>query len=108
MHQSENIVRYIFRFFSKQSNSFFKKSALYSRPSLGRSWHPKTFGGRRDSKVKYLEKLQKDLNNNLPHLGYRLNSRGSKANCQHAPVHWLREITKAKLSQAKFGQVWES
>ena len=27
---------------------------------------------------------------------------GSKANSQQAPVHWTREITKAKLSQAKF------
>ena len=26
---------------------------------------------------------------------------GSKANSQQAPVHWLREITKAKLSSAK-------
>ena len=26
---------------------------------------------------------------------------GSKVNSQQAPVHWLREITKAKLSQAK-------
>ena len=26
---------------------------------------------------------------------------GSKANFQQAPVHWPREITKAKLSQAK-------
>ena len=26
---------------------------------------------------------------------------GSKANSQQAPVHWPREITKAKLSQAK-------
>ena len=52
---------------------------------------------------------------------------GSKANFQQAPVHWPREITKAKLSQAKsffihifllnngkrgrkgiFGQVWTS
>ena len=50
---------------------------------------------------------------------------GSKANFQQAPVHWPREITKAKLSQVKsffihislskqwekrrkgkFGQVW--
>ena len=23
-------------------------------------------------------------------------------------MHWLKEITKAKLSQAKFGQVWAS
>ena len=23
-------------------------------------------------------------------------------------MYWLREITKAKLSQAKFGQVWAS
>ena len=28
---------------------------------------------------------------------------GSKTNSQQAPVHWLREITKAK-----FGQVWTS
>ena len=49
------------------------------------------------------KKIQKDLNNNLPHLGYRLNSRGSKANSKQAPMHWLREITKAKLSQANFG-----
>ena len=52
---------------------------------------------------------------------------GSKANFQQVPVHWPREITKAKLSQAKsffihifllnngkrgrkgiFGQVWAS
>ena len=46
------------------------------------------------------------MNNNSPHLDYRLNSRGSKANSQQAPMHGLREITKAKLSQAKFGQVW--
>ena len=26
---------------------------------------------------------------------------GSKANFKQAPVHWPREITKAKLSQAK-------
>ena len=32
----------------------------------------------------------------------------SKANSQQALVHWLKEITKAKLSQAKFGQVWAS
>ena len=29
-----------------------------------------------------------------------------KANSQLAPVHWLREITKAKLSQAELSQVW--
>ena len=28
-----------------------------------------------------------------------------KANSQLAPVHWLREITKAKLSQAEPSQV---
>ena len=48
---------------------------------------------------------------------------GSKTNSQQAPVHRLREITKAKLRQAKpffihkneknrekdnFGQVWKS
>ena len=55
------------------------------------------------TKCELLEKLQKDLNNNSPPLGYRLNSRGSKANSQQAPMHWLREITKAKLSQARFG-----
>ena len=38
------------------------------------------------------------------------NLRGSRANSQQASVHWLREITKAKLSQAepslgKLGQV---
>ena len=51
---------------------------------------------------------------------------GSKVNSQQAPVHWLREITKAKVRQAKpffihknekigeernldnFGQVWAS
>jgi len=53
------------------------------------------------------------LNNNSPHLGYRIhskkgNSRDSKANSKQALVHWLKEITKAKLSQAKFGQVWTS
>ena len=32
------------------------------------------------------------------------NLRDSKANSQEAPVHWLREITKTKLSQA--GQSW--
>ena len=26
---------------------------------------------------------------------------GSKTNSQQAPVHWLREITKAKVRQAK-------
>ena len=29
------------------------------------------------------------------------NLMGSKANFQQAPVHWPKEITKAKLSQAK-------
>ena len=29
------------------------------------------------------------------------NSIGSKATSQQTPVHWLREITKAKLSKAK-------
>ena len=53
---------------------------------------------------------------------------GSKTNSQQAPEHWLREITKAKVRQAKpffipknekigekrnldnffFGQVWSS
>ena len=43
---------------------------------------------------------------------------GSKANSQQAPVHWLREITKAQLipfsfpgekgNLDKFGQVWAS
>ena len=43
---------------------------------------------------------------------------GSKTNSQQAPVHWLGEITKAKLSLAepsqvlpslgKSGQVWAS
>ena len=47
------------------------------------------------------KKFQKDLNNNLPHLGYSLNSIGSKATSQQTSVHWLREITKAKLSKAK-------
>ena len=34
------------------------------------------------------------------------NSRGSKANSQQALVHWLGEITKAKLSLAEPSQVW--
>ena len=29
------------------------------------------------------------------------NSRSSKANSLQAPMHWIREITKAKLSQAE-------
>ena len=29
----------------------------------------------------------------------------SKVISQQTPLHWLREITKAKLSQAKLGQV---
>ena len=36
------------------------------------------------------------------------NSRGSMANSQQVQVHSLWEITKAKMSQAKFGQVWAS
>ena len=45
------------------------------------------------------KKLQKDLNNNSPHLG--LQTPINIANSQKAPVHWLRKITKAKLIQAK-------
>ena len=48
-----------------------------------------------------IKKLQKDLNNNSPHLGYRLHLKGSRANSPQVPVHWLREVTKAKLSQAE-------
>ena len=29
------------------------------------------------------------------------NLKGSRANSPQAPVHWLREVTKAKLSQAE-------
>ena len=41
------------------------------------------------------------------------NLRGFRENYQQAPVHWLWEITKAKLSRAEpsqaiFGQVWVS
>ena len=60
------------------------------------------------SKVVTRAKLQKDLNNNYPHLSYRQtplkikgNLMGSKTNSQQALVHWLREITKAELCQAK-------
>ena len=64
------------------------------------------------TKCELLEKLQKDLNNNSPPLGYRLNSRGSKANSEQAPVHLLRE-SQTEPSQVwarlgDFGQVWES
>ena len=47
------------------------------------------------------------MNNNSPNLRYRIhlkikeNLMDPKPNSQQAPVHWPREITKAKLNQAK-------
>ena len=66
--------------------------------------------GKPKAKIKSFEKTSKGFEQQFTSLGQQSplkikgNLRDSKANSQQAPVHWLRKITKTKLSQA--GPSW--